>query len=214
MRRFIISFAITLIYTFVLSGALARGSIQDPIADYLAMQVPDRSDYVGALEFIKRVKIDVDGDGKNEVFVGTWYRYMGSKDAFYWVAYKNADGGGYQRLTPSDADLFIRFAGIFAGFIQERAAQGLVQKYGGEATTPDSGELAKTNCYFYYIANGKLKEEHRGELDLSKPADKAIYERYFGEVRQTREIASEETFTKQQLQQMGYAVPNWEPPSP
>jgi hypothetical protein len=211
----LIIFRITFAFLLLLCvSAFAAGPIQDPIADYLAMQVPDRSEYVGALQFIKRVNIDVDGDGTDEVFVGTWYRYMGSKDAYYWSAYKATPGGGYSRLTPNVSDVFLLFDNIFAGFIQERSVQGLVQCYGGQATAPDSGELARTNLYFYYIENGELKEEHRGELNLSNSADKAVYERYFGEDRQSRQPSSTDTFTTQQLQQMGYTIPNWEPPPP
>jgi hypothetical protein len=195
-------------------STFAEGPIQNPIADYLAMQVPGRSEYVGALQFIKRVNIDIDGDGTDEVFVGTWYRYMGSKDAYYWSAYKAIPGGGYSRLTPSGSDVFLLFDNVFTGLIQERSIQGLVQYYGGQATTTDGGELARTNLYFYYIENGELKEEHRGELNLSNSADKAVYDRYFGEGVQSRRLSSTDTFTAQQLQQMGYTIPNWEPPPP
>jgi hypothetical protein len=195
-------------------SAFAAGPIQDPVADYLTMQVSDRSEYVGALEFIRSVKIDVDGDGTDEVFVGTWYRYMGSDVAYYWSAYKAAQGGGYSRLTPNNADVFLLFGNIFAGLVQEHSIQGLVQCYGTQETTADSGELARISLYFYFIENGELKEEYRGELDMNNSVDKAVYDRYFGDDRQTRRPSNVDTFTTQQLQQMGYTVPNWEPPVP
>lgn len=68
----VVAISITAFFNHV--AAAGETSISDPIADYLAMQVPDRSEYVGTLELIKRVKIDVDGDGNNEIFIGRWYR--------------------------------------------------------------------------------------------------------------------------------------------
>ena len=64
----------------------AEPPIQDPIADYLAMNVPDRATNVGRLLVIKEVAIDMEGNGKNDLFVGTWYRNSGP-DTWLWAGY-------------------------------------------------------------------------------------------------------------------------------
>jgi hypothetical protein len=195
--------------------AAATGNpIQDPIADYLAMQVPDRSEYVGTLEFVQRDKIDVDGDGADEVFVGTWYRHGGSKDAYGYAGYRQVQGG-YERITPANDDVQISsFETIFAGALQEVSKQGLATAGDIEVDDPQSGNVTKVGMLkFYYLANGQLVEEQRSPLNLTVPADKAVYDRYFGEDRVTRK-ATIETFSREQLQQIGYTIPNWEPPPP
>lgn len=197
-----------------LVGVATAGPIQDPIADYLAMQVPDRSEYVGTLDFLQRVKVDVDGDGSDEVFVGTWYRYSGSKEAYYYAGYRQKHDG-YARITSANADVQISsFETIFAGSLQEISKQGLAEARDIEVDSPQSGNATKVGMLtFYYIANGHLVEELRAALNLAVPVDKIAYERYFGEKRVTRK-ATIATFSRDQLQQMGYSIPNWEPAQP
>jgi hypothetical protein len=60
--------------SFLWCAAANGQNIKDPIAHYLAMKVPDRVENTGGLLVIKRVDVDIDGDGTPEVFVGTWYR--------------------------------------------------------------------------------------------------------------------------------------------
>jgi hypothetical protein len=189
--------------------------IQDPIADYLAMNVQNRIEYAGTPEVVMRVKIDIDGDGKNEVFVGTPYRYSGAKNDLNWACYMPIQGG-YQRITPADKDISIpSFEKIYAGNIAEISKQGLVYAFGVTVDNPkDANVTGVESLHYYTIANNTLIDDDRGGLNLSNATDKAIYDRYFGPHRQTRVVASNETFTKEQLQQMGYTIPNWEPPSP
>lgn len=197
-----------------LIARVGANPISDPIADYLAMQVPDRSEFIGTLEFVQRVKIDVDDDGTEEMFVGTWYRHSGSKEAYYYTGYKQVQGG-YQRITLANTDVQVTsFETIFAGLLQEVAKQGLATAGDIEVDSPESGNVTKVGMLrFYYIVNEQLVVDERGALDLAVPADKAAYDRYFGKDRVTRK-ATIETFDRQQLQQMGYTLPNWEPPPP
>jgi hypothetical protein len=197
-----------------LSTGAAATPIQDPIADYLSMRVPDRSEYIGTIESIQRIQIDVNGDGTKEVFVGTWYRHSGSKEAYYYAAYQQVQGG-YQRITAANADVRVSsFETIFAGFLEEVAKQGLAIAGDIEVDSPQSGNVTKVGMLrFYHMTNGQLMVEERGALDLAIPEQKATYERYFGKDRVTRK-ATIEKFTPQNLQQMGYAIPNWEPPPP
>jgi hypothetical protein len=189
--------------------------IPDPIADFLAMNVPDRIEYAGTPEVVRRVKIDVNGDGNNEVFIGVPYRYSGAKSDFNWAGYMPVQGG-YLRITPATSDISIpSFEKVFAGNLVEVSKQGLAYAYGVTVDNPkDANVTGVESLHFYTITNNVLVDEDRGTLNLSTPAEKAIYDRYFGANRQTRSTTSDETFTAQQLQQMGYTIPNWEPPPP
>jgi hypothetical protein len=207
------------LFSFLASFALiiARGfasPIQDPIADFLAMHVPDRIEYAGTPEVVKRVKIDVDGDGSDEVFIGVPYRYSGAKNDFRWVGYTSVQGG-YERITPASSDIYISsFENIFAGNLVEISKQGLACAYGVAVDNrKDANIIGVESMHFYTIVNNVLIDEDRGSLNLSIRSDKAIYDRYFGPSRKTRSVTSNETFTTQQLRQMGYTIPNWEPPS-
>lgn len=188
---------------------------QDPMADFLAMNVPDRIEYSGTPEVVKRIKIDVNGDGNPEIFIGVPYRYSGAKNDFNWSCYMPVQGG-YERITPADKDISIpSFERIFAGNLVEVSKQGLAYAFG--ATVGDSKNADVTSVeslHFFTISNNVLVDENRGALDLNIPADRTIYDRYFGPGRQTRSVTSSDTFTAQQLQQMGYTIPNWEPPPP
>lgn len=197
-----------------LTAAAAANPIQDPIADYLLMQVPDRFEYVGTLEFLQHVKIDVDGDGTDEVFVGTWYRHSGSKEAYAYAGYRQVQGG-YARMTSAIADIQISsFETIFAGLLQEVSKQGLATAGDVEVDSPESGNVTNVGVFrFYYVANGQLVVEERDALNVAVPADKAAYDRYFGKDRVTRK-ATIESVSRQQLQQKGYTIPNWDPPPP
>jgi hypothetical protein len=68
--------------TYAAVPALARPEtdapiVRDPVTDYLAMSVPDRTANAGPLLVVKRVTVDIDGYGRPEVFIGTWYRRSG-----------------------------------------------------------------------------------------------------------------------------------------
>src|SRR4029077_2669316 len=102
---------VLLIITCALTTARADQVIDDPIADYLAMNVPDRVENTGRLLVLKRVEVDMEGNGKPIVFIGTWYRKSGP-NTWLWIAYAPAEGG-YRRIT--DSDVLIDFAGIYVG---------------------------------------------------------------------------------------------------
>jgi hypothetical protein len=198
------------------TSEIARGEvspIQDPIADYLAMRVPERTDYIGTLDHVDRVKVDVDGDESDEVFIGAPYQYSGTMEVF-WAGYRSVEGG-YERITPADEDITIgSFEVIYIGPLTEISKQGLATADDVEVDNPESGNITKVGMLrFYYIADGRLVDEERGSLDLTVPEQKTTYERYFGKDRVTRK-ATMESFSRDQLQQMGYTIPNWEPPPP
>jgi hypothetical protein len=206
-------FVVCVVAGLSLIGSAKADSIQHPIADYLTMKVPERTEYIGTLDHVDCAKIDVDGDGKDEVFVGSPYKYSGTMEVF-WVGYRPVERG-YQRITPADEDIMIgSFEDIYAGPLTEIATQGLATADDIEVDNPESGNVTKVGMLrFYYIANDRLVVEERGALDLAVPEQKAIYERYFGKDRVTR-TATIETLGREQLETMGYTIPNWEPPSP
>src|SRR5258708_32774771 len=91
---------ILLIITCALSSARADETVVDPIADYLSMNVPDRVENAGRLLVLKRVEVDMEGNGKPIVFVGTWYRKSGPS-TWLWGAYAPV-AVGCHRLTYPD----------------------------------------------------------------------------------------------------------------
>jgi hypothetical protein len=188
--------------------------IKDPIENYLGMHVPDRFEFVGKLESVQRVKIDVNGDGTDEIFIGTWYRHSGSKELSGYAGYRQVEDG-YERITPANADVQISsFETIFAGLLQEISKEGMAIAGDIEVDDPESGNVSKVGMLtFYYIANGQLMVEQRPPLNLTLPADKAAYDRYFGKNRVTRK-STIETFSREQIEKMGHTIPNWEKPLP
>src|ERR1700756_1035748 len=90
-----------------LCGIATAQDIKDPIADYLSMRVPDRVQNTGGLWVIKKVEVDIQGDGNPDIFVGTWYRKSGP-NTWLWVGYQK-DGEGYRRITPAGSEVLIGF---------------------------------------------------------------------------------------------------------
>ena len=117
------------------SRLLAEPPIRDLIADYLAMNVPDRVTNVGWFLVLKRVEVDLAKDGKKEVFVGTWYRNSGP-DIWLWAAYRPVDGG-YEWITPVDSDVLIDFDKIYVGELPDEQKHGMAQAYSLELPNSD-----------------------------------------------------------------------------
>jgi hypothetical protein len=209
-------------YWILLSGLAALGfsarpgsaaesepaPVADPIADYLAMQVPDRKANAGQLWILKVVAVDVDGDGKPEVFVGTWYRKSGP-NTWLWTGYTPVRGG-YRRITPANADVLIDFNQIYVGPIPELHRQGMVQGYSLELDNQqrDQSNLLSDITY-YYLEAENLVEHGTGPLDRDDPEQRKRYEFFFGAGRQIRETPRIESFTVAELVHRGYHVPHW-----
>jgi hypothetical protein len=189
-------------------GMLNGQSIQDPIADYLAMKVPDRIENAGGLFVIKKVEVDIDDHGTPEVFVGKWYRKSGP-NTWLWAAYKK-DGEGYRRITPHDSDILIDFSNIYVGEIPEIHQQGLVQGYSLELDNKDRDQSNMlSDLEYYYIDGDKLVEQSAGPLDRDDPDQLAVYNFFFGPSRKVRETPRIESFTIPELMQRGYKLPEW-----
>jgi hypothetical protein len=200
---------------FLLTGAVVFGDppIKDPIADYLAMNVPDRIANVGRLLVIKKVEIDLEGIGKNDVFVGTWYRNSGP-DTWLWTGYAPT-AGGYQRITPADSDVLIDFDGIYVGYLPDVGRNGMAQAYSLELNNKDRDKSnIISDLTFYYIQDGQLMQTGTGVLDRDEPEQEAKFEYYFGPERKSTVAPRIESLTVLELAHQGYRIPLWRPAPP
>jgi hypothetical protein len=199
---------LALVMQFSASAANAEELVLDPIADYLAMNVPDRATNAGRLLVLKKVEVDLNGDGKREVFVGTWYRNSGP-NTWLWVGYMPA-ANGYRRITRAGSDVLIDFDRIYVGPLPDLHRQGMAQAYSLELDNKDREQSNMiSDLTFYYIENGELVEEGSGILDREDPEQKAKFDFYFGPNRKARDSPKIESFTVEELAQRGYKIPVW-----
>jgi hypothetical protein len=197
---------ILLIITWALSNARANETIVDPIADYLLMNVPDRAENAGRLLVLKRVEVDMEGNGKPIVFVGTWYRKSGP-NTWLWVAYAPV-AGGFQRLT--DSDVLIDFSDIYVGPIPALNRRGLVQAYSLELDNQDRDQSNMISDLEYYFVDGdKLVQQGAGPLDREEPDQKATFDYFFGPKRTVSGTPRITSYSVGELVQRGYHLPNW-----
>ena len=201
MWRFVL-----LIITCVLSTAKANDVITDPIADYLSMNVPDRAENAGRLLVLKKVEVDMEGNGKPVVFVGTWYRKSGP-NTWLWIAYAPV-AGGYQRIT--DSDVLIDFTEIYVGPIPALHRNGLVQAYSLELDNQDRDQSNMISDLEYYVVDGyKLVQQGAGALDREDPDQKATFDYFFGPKRAVSSAPQITSYSVGELAQRGYHLPNW-----
>jgi len=181
--------------------------IADPIADYLGMNVPDRASNAGHLLIIKRVEVDLEGNGKSEIFLGTWYRHSGP-NTWLWAGYMPTPGG-YKRITPAHSDFLIDFDGIYVGDLPEIGRHGMAQAYSLELDNQDREQSNMiSDVTFYYIEQGELVQKGTGALDRDDPEQEVEYEFYFGPNRNVSATPKIESFTVQELASKGYRIPN------
>jgi hypothetical protein len=200
------------VYALVLTSTmtLAEAPVTDPIADYLAMKVPDRIANVGRLLVIKKVEVDLEGNGKNDVFIGTWYRNSGP-DTWLWAGYAPTTDG-YERITPADSDVLIDFDGIYVGELPDIGRHGMAQAYSLELTNKDRDQSNMiSDLTFYYIEDGRLAQQGTGALDRDDPDQEAKFEYYFGPDRKMSGTPRVESLTVLDLAQRGYRIPLWRP---
>jgi hypothetical protein len=203
---------LSFLYALLLTTAVccAEPPIRDPIADYLAMNVPDRIANVGRLLVIKKVEVDMEGNGTNDVFVGTWYRNSGP-ETWLWAGYAPI-AGGYSRITPADSDVLIDFDGIYIGYLPDIGRHGMAQAYSLELNNKDRDQSNMiSDLTFYYIEDSRLTQTGTGALDRDDPDQEAKFEYYFGPGRKLSGTPRIESLTVLELAQRGYRIPNWRP---
>jgi len=202
-----------LVSVLLVFRASAETAIQDPIVDYMAMNVPDRVTNVGRLLVIKKVEIDMEGNGKNDVFVGTWYRNSGP-NTWLWAGYAPV-AGGYERITPADSDVLIDFDGIYVGDLPDIGRHGMAQAYSLELDNRDREQSNMiSDVTFYYIENGRLMQQGTGALDRDDPDQESKFQYYFGPNRKISATPKIESFTVPELAQRGYRIPVWKSTKP
>lgn len=210
-NRGLLAFTCALLLTA--APGLAEPPIKDPIADYLAMNVPDRIANVGRLLVIKKVEVDLEGNGKEDVFVGTWYRNSGP-DTWLWTGYA-PESGGYTRITPPDSDVLIDFDGIYVGYLPDIGKHGMAQAYSLELNNKDRDQSNMvSDLDFYYLQDGRLEQRGTGALDRDDPDQEAKFEYYFGPNRKSSVAPRIESMTVWELSQRGYHIPLWRPAAP
>jgi hypothetical protein len=201
------------VFATLIFRASAEMAIQDPIVDYMAMNVPDRVTNVGRLLVIKKVEIDMEGNGKNDVFVGTWYRNSGP-NTWLWAGYAPI-AGGYERITPADSDVLIDFDGIYVGYLPDIGRRGMAQAYSLELDNRDRDQSNMiSDLTFYYVENGKLMQQGTGALDRDDPEQESKFQYYFGPNRKISATPKIESFTVPELVQRGYRIPIWKSTEP
>ena len=201
------------VFATLIFRASAEMAIQDPIVDYMAMNVPDRVTNVGRLLVIKKVEIDMEGNGKNDVFVGTWYRNSGP-NTWLWAGYAPI-AGGYERITPADSDVLIDFDAIYVGYLPDIGRRGMAQAYSLELDNRDRDQSNMiSDLSFYYVENGKLMQQGTGALDRDDPQQESKFQYYFGPNRKISATPKIESFTVPELVQRGYRIPIWKSTKP
>jgi hypothetical protein len=204
--RFIYFAMLLGIVSWVTNQIHASTPILDPMADYLAMKVPDRATNVGRLLVVKRVTVDLLNDGEKDLFVGTWYRNSGP-DTWLWVGYKPIPGG-YVRIN--DSDILIDFNGIFVGELPQIGKYGMAQAYSLELTHSERSQSNMiSDLSLYFVEDNQLVQKSLGPLDLDDPEQKTEFDFYFGSNRKMVAAPVIESFTIQELVQRGYKMPDW-----
>jgi hypothetical protein len=207
------AFVLVLVSTVLIFRASAEAAIQDPIVDYMAMNVPDRVTNVGRLLVIKKVEVDMEGNGKADVFVGTWYRNSGP-NTWLWAGYAPV-AGGYERITPADSDVLIDFDGIYVGYLPDIGRRGMAQAYSLELDNRDRDRSNMiSDLTFYYIEDGRLMQQGTGALDRDDPEQESKFQYYFGANRKTSAAPKIESFIVPELVQRGYRIPVWKSAKP
>jgi hypothetical protein len=204
---------VQLVFAILTFRTSAEPPIVDPIVDYLAMKVPDRVTNAGRLLVIKKVEIDLEHNGKDDLFVGTWYRNSGP-NTWLWAAYVPV-AGGYKRITPADSDVLIDFDGIYVGDLPDIGRPGMAQAYSLELDNKDRSQSNMiSDLTFYYVEDGRLMQQGTGALDRDDPEQEAKFEFYFGPNRKISATPKIESFTVPELIERGYQIPVWRSPKP
>lgn len=184
-------------------NAQVPATIVDPLADYLKMHVPARKELMSEYEVITRAIADIDGDGKDDVFIGSTYPYSGSKGTF-WSAYQKGSEG-YIRISPLQSDVQLVLRNAYVGLVASEGKQGILIA-DGRIKSNERLTVGFQDVSFWTISDGQLQQKKLSPLSLSKPDDRQLYERYFGEGVSSRPITFED-LPIDRVRQQGYEVP-------
>jgi hypothetical protein len=202
----------TIIILALKASALGNENIKDPISDFLLLPIEDRYSSASELTLVEKVLIDIDLDGQPEVFIGHRKMWQGDNDGVYFAVYKTKSLGQYERLTRPDQDIRLTFREgrsefNFVGRVDELGVIGLLifnPPYRDMVLSPQRIESRQ----FLSVSNGVLRVQELPGLDLTRPSEKKLFEKYSGQTGQQGSY-SYEPLTAEKLTELGYALPDW-----
>ena len=204
-----------LIYFIGLATTLASdlNVVQDPVADFLNLQIEDRYSEASEVSIIHKVSIDLNLDGQAEVMVGHNKMWSGDNSGVYFAIYSKRLDGSYDRLTDNNQDIRLppllgnESEFVFLGQVDELGGPGLlIFNY-----PHGDGDLSTQRIesrQFLSVSNGVLRVQDLPGLDLTKPSEKKLFEKYSGQTGQQGSY-SYEPLTTEKLTELGYALPDW-----
>lgn len=204
-----------LIYFIGLATTLASDLrvVQDPVADFLNLQIEDRYSEASEVSIIHKVSIDLNLDGQAEIMVGHNKMWLGDNSGVYFAIYRKRTDGLYDRLTDSNQEVRLppllgnesKF--VFLGQVDELDGPGLLisnYPHGDGALSTQRIESRQ----FLSVSNGVLRVQELPGLDLTKPSEKKLFEKYSGQTGQQGSY-SYEPLTAEKLKELGYTLPDW-----
>lgn len=202
-------------FAFILAGAslAAESIINDPVADFLSLPIKDRYTDGSEVVMVHRASIDIDSDGSPETLVGHHKMWWGDNDGIYWAIYTK-EGDHFKRLTKPDEDVRIQFYEgspdfMYVGSVAEQGGKGLLMAVPLLKRSDEEAELVGVErLMFISIKDGHASTKELPGLNLSKEADKALYQKYFAQAGHQGGFAVEK-ITAKQLKDQGYKIPDW-----
>jgi hypothetical protein len=204
-----------LIYFISLATTLASDLqvVQDPVADFLNLRIEDRYSEVSEVSIIHKVSIDLDLDGQAELLIGHNKMWLGDNFGIYFAIYRKRSDGSYDRLTDNTQEVRLppllgngsKF--VFLGQVDELGGPGLlISNYPHRDSTLSAQRIESRQ--FLSLSNGVLRVQELPGLDLTKPSEKKLFEKYSGQNEQLGSYLYE-PLTAKKLTELGYALPDW-----
>jgi hypothetical protein len=177
-----------LIFLFVFTLVIcAHADIADPIADY-----KNRHGLVGA-DIIYKWSIDIDGDGKNEVFLTlkeewldevklgempSWVVYLAKSDGSGYILSSGEDDDGHLSLGPVSA---LSTKKLYVGQITQIGKRGIVTM---QTYTP-KGQSTIAKIFAYTVEGDHLKRKLLATYDPDAEQND-IYNQYLSDAKRTK----------------------------
>jgi hypothetical protein len=216
------SMTILVAILIAVSSAFCNDTVKDPILDFLQLPIEERYTDASSVVRVHEIRVDIDGDGVDELFVGHHMMWWGDNYGLYGAFYKKSPQG-YVRLTPKDKAIAIdpRFFGrrdsTFCGFINEINGEGLLVLANDFVSRDpeDSEKLVPPDSYssrrIFRVVQDRLEVIELGPLDLHSKEGKAFYDEYFGG-QPTRSVRADRSYSVDELKEKGYEIPDWKRP--
>ena len=185
MKRYLEFFLMTLV-GLLASNAQAGETVRDPVE-----QEATRS-ALFTDERILRLDLDVDGDSVPETFIARDLEGDASKAGHSWRVYKVDSSGMYRGLADGRATFEERI--LYSGWVPELDDYALLTYFPASSF---GGSLIAVR-----VRGEKVSTDKIATLDLDKPEDRDVYQRYFG----SSPDAKVEVISIPELRSRGYAL--------